>query len=1218
VRVLVRYGLVTLRWLWILWLWVLLILGLLFVLLFAVFYRLSDYQPQIEHWASEILQQPIVIGDISTGWDNGAPTLELQQIRLVSPDQQGFIEIPKARIGLSMLTSLLKRQWITSQIHLNINQLTLHRQLDGSVRVIGFSESETAVNNQQSINTDAQFFLQWLLTQEQIQLHITRVTWQELQRKPLHFDDLNLNLQKKVESNIITGQIVLPINEQPHILQLSTTSQWYQTDLLDLQGKIQLLTPQNTALFSSQIIVNPNQHQGWQIQFPKLHVHTAPETMQNQLDIQITPNGYQHDITAHLAFLDLSNVEPVAKQFLTNNEILTQLNQLEAKGYLKHIQLNYPANQQWTASAKLDRFYFNYQQHYIKNLTGHINLQPEQAKIHISDAEVNFIEPSLYGHGLYFKNLNTEVTLQKQQNATSVQIHQFKVQEQNTPINVTGKVDIPSEKPPFLDLVIKIGKISAEHVYRYLPDKEIANTANWLNKALISGTLLKSELRLKGAADNVFKLEKNLLQFKATAQQIKLNYADDWFPIEKLNATLKIANNQLEITPSQAYLLGSSLKNTMVKIPKLTGNDKKVLITGKMDTTAQKVFTYLYETPLSKKIDLERDKVKITGKVGVNINLKIGLDKQPDQIKGSIQFKNNQLQESFIGHTVNNLKGTLFFTSDKLEANNLKGTLWGKPTTFDFSLLEQQDKLSIQINSQGKMDQQFINQEMSTIKQQWKDLKLYQRFEGETEWQSKVKIINFKHPNKTDYTQVQFLSDLQGMDIHLPAPLNKISPLKQPLSVTMRFPENSYDSITLSLGNLFNGILELDDNLRKGQILIGSRSVAQLPHSQRLDIKGHITHLGVKDWLQFWHNLPDGEGNSPLLPIDIQLRLEQLGLWTQQFKQVKATLTHRDQLWRIFLNSQAVLGQLQYHMDKDSVNAQLKYLNLAFPQKQIVEYQPENLTNPFEFPSVSAHIDQLTFGNKELGNVNLYAKPHAKGWELELFEAKAHGLNIQAQGLWQYDNPQRAHSQFEVKLHSADTGQLLRRLGYPEPPIEQGFTEGLLEIDWAGGFDDFDLSTMQGHLRLLMTQGEIVDVDPGVGRIFGLFDVVILPKRLFLDFRDITDKGLSFDSIVGEFDIKRGIASTKNMILQSPVAYVEMNGYTHFVEEYYDQTVKVTPHVTNALPVAGTLVGGLGVGAVTLIIQKMLQTELEKSLYYEYHVLGDWDDPKIKQLNTQQ
>ncbi|MCV6637557.1 AsmA-like C-terminal region-containing protein [Candidatus Albibeggiatoa sp. nov. NOAA] len=1213
-RVIVRYGLVTLRWLYFLGLWLILIVGVLSILIIALFYRLSDYRPQIEYWASEMLQQPIIIGDISGNWIDGAPTLELQQIRLVSPDKSSFIEVPQVRVGLSMLTSLLQQQVITSQINLNIKQLVLHRQLDGSVRVVGFAESETSQQSHEPINADADFLLKWLLKQQDIHLQIGRVTWQELQRKPLHFDEVGLQVQKKANNNHIMGQVHLPFGDIQQTIQFSTVSQWHDIDLLHLNGQIQSL-PQNTQtlpIFSSQIEINPTEQQGWNIDLSQLYIQSSPQNAEaNQLNININPNGYQYDIDAKLAFLELEPMFLLSKQILKDMNILEQLRSIATKGRLSQIQFHYPANQPWKLSTELDNIYFKYQQHKVKALSGQITAQPDQVNINITHAHVDFIEPSLYGHGLYFEDLQTQVQLQKQQQDIQISINKFKVKEQKTPIDLVGKINILAEKQPYLDLDAQFGKMAAKNVYRYIPDKEIGKTAEWIKKALIGGQLDSARLQLKGAANTVFKLEKNQLQFDAQASQVKLNYATDWFPIEKLNAKLKIEKNQLIITPKQAYLLNSPLQQTHVIIPKLTGKDKKVLISGKLNTTATKVFKYLYETPLSKKIDLERDKVQITGKVGVNIDLAIGLDDQPDKIAGFVDFKNSRLKENFIGHQVRDLTGRLYFSSDKLYTKQLTGKVWQQPVALDFKLEEQKDKLVIQISAQGEMDRHFINQEMSTIKPQWKDLKMYQRFEGKAAWQAQVDIMNFSRNKSKNYTKVQFSSNLQGMNIYLPAPFNKIAPLKMPLDVELLFPRNARDRITLSLGQLLNGVLELDDSLYKGQILIGTMAKAQLPKTSRLDVKGHITHLGVKDWLQFWHNLPEGEGDSPLLPIDIQLRLEQLGLWTQQLNQVKATLTHRESLWRIFVNSQAMVGQLQYDTKQDRVNAQIKHFKMTAPQKQYTDYEPKALTNPFEFPEVSAHIDKLTFSNKELGNVNLYVKPHPKGWELELFEAKARGLNIQAKGLWTYQ-PSKANSALEVELHSADTGELLKRLGYPEPPIKQGFTEGLLEVQWLGGFDDFDLKTMQGHLRLLMTQGEIVDVDPGVGRIFGLFDVLILPKRLLLDFRDITDKGLRFDSLVGEFDIQDGIASTNNVILQSPVAHVEMHGHTHFVEEYYNQTVKIIPHVSNTLPVAGTLVGGLGVGAVTLIIQKMLQSEIEKNLYYEYQVMGDWDDPQIK------
>ncbi len=50
----------------------------------------------------------------------------------------------------------------------------------------------------------------------------------------------------------------------------------------------------------------------------------------------------------------------------------------------------------------------------------------------------------------------------------------------------------------------------------------------------------------------------------------------------------------------------------------------------------------------------------------------------------------------------------------------------------------------------------------------------------------------------------------------------------------------------------------------------------------------------------------------------------------------------------------------------------------------------------------------------------------------------------------------------------------------------------------------------------------------------GLASVAALPRRLALDFSDLTDKGLAFDSVRGDFDLRDGNAYTDNVLRQGP------------------------------------------------------------------------------------
>jgi len=136
-----------------------------------------------------------------------------------------------------------------------------------------------------------------------------------------------------------------------------------------------------------------------------------------------------------------------------------------------------------------------------------------------------------------------------------------------------------------------------------------------------------------------------------------------------------------------------------------------------------------------------------------------------------------------------------------------------------------------------------------------------------------------------------------------------------------------------------------------------------------------------------------------------------------------------------------------------------------------------------------------------------------------------------------------------------------------------------------------------------------------VGRVIGLFDLRVLPRRITLDFNDIFSKGFVFSDIIGEFALDRGVAHTDHVIIQAPAARIEIQGQTNFIKQEYNQLVNVFPHVSNTLPIAGALVGGFGVGAIAIIIQKIIESEIEKSVNYQYHVTGTWDKPQIDSVS---
>ena len=135
------------------------------------------------------------------------------------------------------------------------------------------------------------------------------------------------------------------------------------------------------------------------------------------------------------------------------------------------------------------------------------------------------------------------------------------------------------------------------------------------------------------------------------------------------------------------------------------------------------------------------------------------------------------------------------------------------------------------------------------------------------------------------------------------------------------------------------------------------------------------------------------------------------------------------------------------------------------------------------------------------------------------------------------------------------------------------------------------------------------DVEPGAGRMLGLLSVAQLPRRLALDFSDVTDKGLAFDTVQGDFELRDGNAYTQNLLLKGPaVGHRHRRAHGARAEDY-DQTVVVSGNPGGPLAVAGALAGGPVVGAGVLLFSQVFKGQLQGLTRGYYQITGPWAAP---------
>lgn len=129
-------------------------------------------------------------------------------------------------------------------------------------------------------------------------------------------------------------------------------------------------------------------------------------------------------------------------------------------------------------------------------------------------------------------------------------------------------------------------------------------------------------------------------------------------------------------------------------------------------------------------------------------------------------------------------------------------------------------------------------------------------------------------------------------------------------------------------------------------------------------------------------------------------------------------------------------------------------------------------------------------------------------------------------------------------------------------------------------------------------------------RAFGVFNVNTWQRRLRLDFSDVYQKGVAFDSIVGDIALDNGWLSTANLVVKGPSALFEASGKTDLSSEAIDARLRVTLPLNSSLYVG--CFAGVAACAGIVVAEQLWGNKLEKMTTLTYDVKGGWNDPKIE------
>jgi len=378
------------------------------------------------------------------------------------------------------------------------------------------------------------------------------------------------------------------------------------------------------------------------------------------------------------------------------------------------------------------------------------------------------------------------------------------------------------------------------------------------------------------------------------------------------------------------------------------------------------------------------------------------------------------------------------------------------------------------------------------------------------------------------------------------------------------------------------------------------------------------------DWL-----LMAGLPPAPILPVSADLGVETLVAGVQGLGPARLRATSDQSFLNAIIENQALSGQMSYpreHWRKD-VTAQIQLSHVDKRLIEALQSAPDSDDDgsggldPRLLPPLDVSIANLEWEKLKLSDVSLRTQPDVSGLLVETLGFAYRNLQLVGSGEWILLDPQGvnadlagAHNtRLSLALQSDDFGSALTQVGFPDT-VAEGEGRVNMELNWPGPGYLPDLERLDGSLDMDIRRGRIVAVDPGAGKLVGLFALQALPQRLSLDFSDVVSDGLAFQKITGEVALEDGIANATLVQLNGPVGVVDLTGTTNLVTEEYNQRITVLPRVSAALPVIGIIAGGASAGIGALVaggFLKAIGLDIDRIGLQEYQLQGNWDEPEL-------
>ncbi len=854
--------------------------------------------------------------------------------------------------------------------------------------------------------------------------------------------------------------------------------------------------------------------------------------------------------------IDLADINILLEYFPLGGELKKRLLELSPQGHVSNLQASWQGDVERLAQYRVRARFENIglsqvgSQPGFSGLSGEVDGSDSDGTLQLDSHGLNVRAPNFLSEPLAFDHLAARLDWQRNGRGWDLKLNNAQVRNADLEGTLYGGYQI-DDGPGVADISINLTRASVKHVARYIPMHAFNEaTYRWLQTGLQDGVASSFQMRVRGDLRNFpFPDGKNgLFKIEAKAANVAIEFDPGWPRIERAAASLLIQGRRLEVHAPTAMTGGAALQNVSVVLPDTLANELVMQIKGEAADATQRCLDYIRMSPVRGYLDGYTDEIHARGEGLLKLQLDIPLSgNTPVRVAGSYRFSDNEVDLGEHVPLLSNVNGSLSFTGDALQANDIKAQVLGGPARI--SLHSENGILLTQAS--GKLNADSLHTTYG--------YPLLRRLHGTAEWKTEVKV-------KDKLADVLVTSDLLGLVSELPQPFAKAAAERVQLRFEQKDISPRQDVFRLHYGEVVRADLTRSAvaqggwAIKRGAIVIGKADVKA--GKDGIWVSGSLPQFALEGW-SGWSELPNREGVLPNI-AGINVTVGKVYGYGNTVHQLNISGSGRNGLISTRLSSRELNGDLIWQpQEEGKLLVRLKNAMLgegaeeSSAPKTARSIDAREKTASLSLPAIDVAIDKLVWKGRQLGKLELLL--NSRNGEVVLDNLRLTNPDgvFSASGKWSLA-PEQTH--LNTRIEIANAGRILTRSGYPES-LKDG--SGTLECDlvWNGAPDEFNYGSLNGKLRLKTGKGRFLQVDPGAAKLLGVLSLQSLPKRISLDFNDVLSPGFEFDSITGEAMIEHGLLKTSDFMMTGAAARITLSGQVDLERETQNLKVRVFPAI---------------------------------------------------------